>query len=460
MQIRLRVDGYLRDRETRQEFVHIESISLAKYPMQGDQERFQGLAFILTQLGTPVFKPSHLLLRYWIGGSRQIDLAVESATLWNEMQPFFMGWSPAATAFVHSEFSWQLGRPHDNPNFCEVCLGRICEQLGQPARVIAVMILHFNFLWASEHIDAPDIRFNCWDLVHQPLRFQYIRRNMQSNQPPNGELVVDRQHSLDSFRKFIHDMPAASRSVQPWGVRFQGELGRDAGALTIDFCMEVAVAFFASPLLVQIGDYYQPSGDDQDFVLVGNLLSILLRLKIQVGFPLMDFCWRLICGEEVEFDCQERDAVRNAMERVRKGFFDNSGLPPGFRLPWADLRAMVEGEPVTAKKLLALMTFTGSGKQEQVHMFEREFLDFDAPTATEFLRFATARARIPVGSQSTDSSRPNFFCITIQVTENEGALFVAHACENTVKMGIYESQEELREKLLRSMRESGGFGLV
>jgi hypothetical protein len=92
IQIGLRVDGYLYDRETRQEFVHIESISLTEYPVQGDQQQFQGLAFILTQLGTPGFKPFHLLLQCWIGGSRQIDLAVESATLRNGMQPFFVGW--------------------------------------------------------------------------------------------------------------------------------------------------------------------------------------------------------------------------------------------------------------------------------------------------------------------------------------------------------------------------------
>jgi hypothetical protein len=167
-----------------------------------------------------------------------------------------------------------------------------------------------------------------------------------------------------------------------------------------------------------------------------------------------------MCHEQVTVDCENKEAVQDAMERVRDGFFHNSGLPPNFRVPSADLRAMVEGEPVTAQRLHLLMTFSGANEPEQVNMFQKEFLDFDAATATEFLRFATARTRIPLGSQRTDRMRPNFFSITINVTENDGALFVAHTCQNVVDMGIYSSQEELREKLLTSMRESEGFGLV
>jgi hypothetical protein len=118
---------------------------------------------------------------------------------------------------------------------------------------------------------------------------------------------------------------------------------------------------------------------------------------------------------------------------------------------------MVEGGPVTGDKLLLLMEFAGGIDQEQRYMFQKELMGFDSATAAEFLRFATTRTRIPLNSQCDDAEGRNAFRITVDMSGNEGAFFMAHTCDNSANMGMYGSQEELQEKLLRSMRESEGF---
>jgi hypothetical protein len=80
------------------------------------------------------------------------------------------------------------------------------------------------------------------------------------------------------------------------------------------------------------------------------------------------------------------------------------------------------------------------------------------------LEFVTGSSKVPVGGFSQlprpYDSRPPFIIKKRLEDVGKDYLPIAHTCFNTIELPDYESYEELREKLVKAMDFSRGFGFI
>ena len=95
----------------------------------------------------------------------------------------------------------------------------------------------------------------------------------------------------------------------------------------------------------------------------------------------------------------------------------------------------------------------------EIGWFWRALRSFSQEERSRFLMFVTSSSRVPLGgfSQLQGSSGTQPFQIQ-KLYAAKGSLPQASTCFNLLLLPQYESYEQLKEKLLFAVFETGGFG--
>jgi len=91
-----------------------------------------------------------------------------------------------------------------------------------------------------------------------------------------------------------------------------------------------------------------------------------------------------------------------------------------------------------------------------IGMFWEVVNEFDGEQLSRLLMFATSCSRPPL--LGFKNLQPKF-CIAKSLGDN-GGLPTSATCANMLRLPVYKSKEELKEKLLIALKECEGFGLA
>eukprot|EP01135_Chromosphaera_perkinsii_P010281 Nk52_evm23s2085 gene=Nk52_evmTU23s2085 len=98
---------------------------------------------------------------------------------------------------------------------------------------------------------------------------------------------------------------------------------------------------------------------------------------------------------------------------------------------------------------------------EVVEWFWKAVASFDAEQKAKVLQFCTGTSRVPVNGfkDLQGSNGPRKFTIEVMSSVSGSKLPKSHTCFNRIDLPKYESFEQLREKLLKAVCETVGFGI-
>ncbi|KAH0787258.1 ubiquitin ligase [Histomonas meleagridis] len=121
-----------------------------------------------------------------------------------------------------------------------------------------------------------------------------------------------------------------------------------------------------------------------------------------------------------------------------------------------ELDVLVSGEEIVDWSLLKENTQYSDGYDEnsiQIKWFWEIFDEMNDEQKQMFFRFSTGSDRIPVTGLSA-------FKLVIQKTNDPTKLPISHTCFNIFALPTYESKEIMKEKIMISIQNTEGFGLI
>jgi len=120
-----------------------------------------------------------------------------------------------------------------------------------------------------------------------------------------------------------------------------------------------------------------------------------------------------------------------------------------------EIDLLVSGEEAMNWELLKKSTkyLYTSENSDTIQMFWQIFDEMTLQEKRSFLKFSTGNDRIP-----SCSTKP--YKLTISITQGSNRLPIAHTCFKILELPSYNNKETMKQKLIRAITETEGFGLV
>eukprot|EP00981_Chlorochromonas_danica_P007095 scaffold1551_cov164-Ochromonas_danica.AAC.23 len=158
-------------------------------------------------------------------------------------------------------------------------------------------------------------------------------------------------------------------------------------------------------------------------------------------------------------------AISSQIDAFLAGFYDL--IPPELVCIFspAELELLICGLPDVDVDELQANTEYHQYRQtdDMVKWFWSALRSFSREERASFLQFVTGTSKVPLGgfSQLQGMRGTQKFSIHRAYGGENGLLPTAHTCYNQLDLPVYQSEEELRDKLLLAVREgSEGFGFA
>ena len=102
-----------------------------------------------------------------------------------------------------------------------------------------------------------------------------------------------------------------------------------------------------------------------------------------------------------------------------------------------------------------------SDSSEVIEWFWKAVESFDAEERAKVLQFCTGTSRVPVNGfkDLQGSNGPRKFTVEFMESVSGANLPKSHTCFNRIDLPNYKTYEQLREKLLKAVSETVGFGI-
>jgi E3 ubiquitin-protein ligase HUWE1 len=161
--------------------------------------------------------------------------------------------------------------------------------------------------------------------------------------------------------------------------------------------------------------------------------------------------------------CQYRmtTAIQNQIKAYLDGFHEliNPELISIFTP--RELELMISGLPdIDVDDLKKNTEYTGwRPVDKEIEWFWKVMYELSRDEKAKFLQFVTGSSKVPLAGFSELQGMRGTKKFTINKDSSggsKGALMSAHTCFNTLDLPVYQSEDELREKLLYAINEGGG----
>ena len=164
--------------------------------------------------------------------------------------------------------------------------------------------------------------------------------------------------------------------------------------------------------------------------------------------------------EYVRKVCQHRmtTAIQSQIKAYLDGFYELVSRDLISVFTPRELELLISGMPeIDLHDLKKHTDYVGwKATDKEIEWFWNVLFSLSPNEKAAFLQFVTGSSKVPLAGFSELQGMRGVQKFSIHRAGTKGALMSAHTCFNSLDLPVYDSEEEMREKLLYSINEGGG----